>query len=114
MQDIRIRKYINSFSPEIQERLNSVYLIIKEVMPEATEDFSYQVPTFKINNKNAVHFGGAKNHISIYPTPQVIDFFENKLTNYKVSKGTIQFSNKEGLPLPLIREIVSYRKSLMS
>lgn len=78
-------------------------------MPNATETMAYGIPTYKIKNKNLVHFGGAKNHIGFYPGPSPIVFFKDELVSYKCTKGTIQFSLDRKLPLDLIKKIVEFR-----
>lgn len=104
-----ISEYINSAPDDIKIKLNKLYKLVKETVPEADETISYGMPTFKLNGKNLVHFAFFKNHIGFYPTPSPIEKFKNKLKNYKYSKGAIQFPLSEDLPLNLIKEIVVER-----
>ena len=78
-------------------------------MPNATETMAYGIPTYKINNKNFVHFGGAKNHIGFYPSPSPIIFFKDDLSSYKCTKGTIQLPLDKELPFDLIKKIIEFR-----
>ncbi|MFV0465530.1 MAG: iron chaperone [Lachnospiraceae bacterium] len=104
-----IDEYIAGFPPEIQLLLVQMRETIKEVLPDAVEKISYQMPTF-YQKKNIVHFAAFKNHIGFYPTPSGITHFEEELSKYKSSKGTAQFPISEPLPLNLVREITLFRK----
>lgn len=103
-----IDEYLSSLPNNQKEKLTELRNIIKSLVPEATEKISYGLPTFFLY-KNLVHFGTGKNHIGFYPAPSAIEKFKDKLTNYKTSKGAIQFKYNEALPYDLIKEIVLFR-----
>jgi uncharacterized protein YdhG (YjbR/CyaY superfamily) len=103
-----IDEYILQFPPEVQEILNKLREVVKEAAPEAEEKISYQMPTFYLHG-NLVHFAAYKNHIGFYPTPNGIDAFKSKLSEYKVAKGSVQFPLEKPIPYELISEIVKFR-----
>lgn len=103
-----IDEYILQFSPEIQEKLQILRKIISEAAPEAEEKMSWQMPTFYLYG-NLVHFAAHKNHIGFYPGPSGIVQFKAELSEYKSSKGAVQFPNDKPLPIELIAEIVKFR-----
>lgn len=103
-----IDEYIIKFPPEIQEILTKLRQVIKECAPDATEKISYQMPTFELHG-NLVHFAAFKHHIGFYPTPSAIVAFKAELSEYKGSKGAIQFPLEKPLPYQLIRQIVQFR-----
>ena len=82
--------------------------VIKEAAPDANEKISYQMPTFALHG-NLVHFAALKNHIGFYPTPSGINAFKDELSDYKGSKGSIQFPMGKPLPYQLISKIVQFR-----
>lgn len=88
--------------------LQTLRRIIKEEAPEAKETIKYRMPTFTLNG-NLMHFAAFKNHIGFYPTPTPIAVFSKELSEYKKSKGVIQFPINQPLPLPLIRKIAAFR-----
>ena len=100
--------YISQFTKEVQKILEQLRKIIKNTALESKETINYGIPTYKLNG-NLVHFAGFKNHIGFYPTPSGIDKFKDKLSNYKLSKGTIRFLIDEPLPVDLIKKIVIFR-----
>ena len=81
---------------------------IKQVAPQAEEAISYNMPAFKLDGM-LVWYAGYKEHIGLYPKPRVIEVFKKELTDYKLSKGAIQFPLDQPLPLNLITRIVKYR-----
>jgi len=103
-----IDNYILTFPEDVQELLQTLRTVIKEVAPDATEKISYQMPTFDLYG-NLVHFAAFKNHIGFYPTPSGIEKFKNELMMYKNAKGSVQFPINEPLPYELIRKIVKFR-----
>ena len=104
-----IDEYIHSFPEEVRDILQTLRRAIKEEAPEIVEAMSYQMPTFKLNGKNLVHFAAFKNHIGFYPTPSGMEAFRHELSAYKTAKGSVQFPINQPLPLPLIRKIVAFR-----
>lgn len=103
-----IDEYILKFSPEVQEKLRTLRKVIKEAAPEAEEKISYQMPAFALHG-NLVYFAVCKNHIGFYPTPSGIETFKDELSEYKSSKGAVQFPMEKPLPYELISKIVKFR-----
>ncbi len=103
-----IESYIQAQSQEAQDRLRSIDALVREIAPEAKGVISYGMPTYKLNGP-LIHFAAFKAHIGLYPTPSGVEFFEQKSTGYKTSKGGIQLPMDKPLPLDLIREIIEYR-----
>ncbi len=103
-----IDEYIAGFSPEIQEKLETIRATIRKAAPKAEEAISYMMPTFKLHG-NLVHFAAFKNHIGFYPGASGIAAFEEELAGYETSKGTVQFPLDKRVPLTLITKIVKFR-----
>jgi len=104
-----IEEYILTFPPETQKLLEDIRAAIRKAAPDATETISYQMPTFKLNGKNLVHFAGYKKHIGFYPVPSGMVAFRKELSPYKQGKGSVQFPVDKPLPLDLVSEIVKFR-----
>jgi uncharacterized protein YdhG (YjbR/CyaY superfamily) len=104
-----IDEYIAEFPPETQKVLEELRALIKATAPDATETISYAIPTFDLNGKHLVHFGGYKKHIGFYPTSAGTEAFQEELQPYKRSKGTVQFPLDQPMPTDLIRRIVEFR-----
>jgi uncharacterized protein YdhG (YjbR/CyaY superfamily) len=103
-----IDAYIASFPDEIQVRLNTMRETIEAVAKDATPCISYAMPAYKLNGV-LVYFAGYKNHIGFYPTGRGVEAFKDELSDFKFSKGSIQFPHNKKLPLALIKRIVKFR-----
>ncbi|MDB6352851.1 DUF1801 domain-containing protein [Trichococcus sp. K1Tr] len=103
-----IDAYISRYDEDVQAILQEFRRVIKEEAPDAIEKISYQMPTFYLNG-NLVHFAVQKNHIGFYPAPSGVAAFKEELTEYKTSKGAIQFPLTKPIPYELVRRIVRFR-----
>lgn len=104
-----IEEYIQTFPENIQKILQKVRRTIYKAAPGAVETINYQMPTFKLNGKNLVHFAAWKSHIGFYATPSGNTAFKKELSNYKGAKGSVQFPIEEPIPYDLIEKIVVFR-----
>jgi len=100
--------YISTFPPATKKALKDIRSTIKKSAPGAEESISYNIPAFRLDGM-LVWYAGYKEHIGLYPRPNAIQVFKKELTNYKLSKGTIQFPLDQPLPVRLITRIVKYR-----
>jgi len=104
-----IDEYIQLFPAQVQLILQELRQVIHSAAPQAQEAIAYGIPTFKLNG-NLVHFGAFKDHISFFPGGgEAIEAFKDKLTTYKLAKGTIQMPLDKPLPVQLIQDMVAYR-----
>ena len=105
-----IETYIASQNEDIQPILRQVRSIIQANLPDAEERFSYQMPTYW-KKTNLIHFAAMKNHLGIYPGPEVIAHFAPifKERQLRFSKGALQLPYDK-VPFHLIEQIVVYIK----
>lgn len=104
-----IDSYIKEYPKDVQLKLRQIRATIKKVAPNTEEAIRYGIPTFRFNQKNLVHFGGFKDHVSFFPGATGVAAFKKELAPYKTSKGTVQFSLEEKIPFMLIAKIVKFR-----
>ncbi len=104
-----IDEYIQTFPVNIQNILEKIRQTIRRAAPDAVETISYQMPTFKLNGKNLVHFAAWQNHIGFYPTPSGTEAFQKELSPYKRAKGSVQFPLDKPIPFDLVERIVTFR-----
>ncbi|MEP6684393.1 MAG: DUF1801 domain-containing protein [Parafilimonas sp.] len=103
-----VDEYFDSLAAFQRERLEELRTIIKSVIPKAEEVISYNMPAFK-QNAVLVFYAAYSNHIGFYPTSSPINIFEKELSDYKVSKGAIQFPIDKKIPKALVKKIVKFR-----
>ena len=106
-----IDEYHQAFNGEALERMQTIRKIIHEVVPDADESISYQIPCFKYNGY-LIYYCAFPNHISLSnPFSEAFcEHFKADLEGYKTSKAVIQFPTNKSLPEELIKKIVAFRK----
>ncbi len=102
-----IDAYIAQYEPEAQARMQAIRQTVHEIAPEAQERMSWQMPTFWLQG-NLIHFAMNKAHIGLYPGSEAVARFQDKLGDYRTTKGGIQLPMNRPLPLDLIREITLF------
>ena len=102
-----IDEYIAGFPDDVQAPMEKIRVTIRKAAPRAEEAIKYQIPTFVLNG-NLIHFAGYKNHIGLYPGSRAIEEFEDELSGYKLSKGTVQFPLDKPMPVGLISKITKF------
>lgn len=103
-----VDEYIARAPQELQERLQILRKVIKEVAPEAEEKLSYGIPYYGYKGRLA-YFAYAKKHIGLYIPPPIIKIYADDLKEYVTSVSTIQFPLDQDLPTSLIKKLVRAR-----
>jgi uncharacterized protein YdhG (YjbR/CyaY superfamily) len=109
IESANIDEYISQFPSDTQKLLLQVRTTIKKAAPGTVEAIKYGIPTFMLNGKNLVHFGGFDHHIGFYPAPTGLVAFKAALAKFKQGKGSVQFPLDKPMPHALITRIVKYR-----
>ena len=103
--------YINQFDDPVRERLVYLRMLVRTQVPDAKESISYGLVGYKLNNKPLVYFGGFKNHVGFYATPNGHEAFAEEFAKYKQGKGSVQFPLDRPLPVDLIKRVIAYHKT---
>lgn len=106
--DKTISEYIDKQKSPQREILVKVRELIRKLVPEAEEKMSYGVPAFKLDGKSIL-YAAFKEHVGLYPEPEVISVFKEELKGYQTSKGTIKFAINEPIPYDLISRIITFK-----
>lgn len=100
-----VDEYIASFPPETGAILSRVRATIHDVVPDAGEKISYQMPAITVDGRPLVHFAGWKRHLSLYPVPDD-PALAQRLAPYRAEKSTLRFPFAEPVPYDLIADVV--------
>ena len=103
-----VEEYFAAVPESTKNILEAVRKAIKTAAPQASEVISYNMPAIKMQGV-LVYYAAYKEHIGFYPTASPIQIFKDDLSQYKWSKGAIQFPIGEPMPLDLISKIVKFR-----
>ncbi len=99
-----IEDYIQRQEEQVRPYLQQIREAIKTAIPDAMEKISWSMPTYW-KKRNLIQFAAFRHHIGLYPGPEAVEAFAEKLQEYKTSKGAIQLPYDKPLPLSLIGEI---------
>lgn len=101
-----VDEYIASFPSEVRPVLGQLRAAILRVAPATVESISYGVPTYKLDGKYLVYFGGWKQHVGIYPVIDIGPDLEAEVAPYRAAKGTLRFPLKQPVPIELVERVV--------
>ena len=105
-----IDQYLADLEEPKRSTLQRLRLTILEVIPEAEEGISYQVPAFRVDGKVIAGFAAFKNHLSYLPhSGSVFPLLRDEVASYKTSKGALQFPVDSPLPKPLVERLIKVR-----
>ncbi|MBK7171668.1 MAG: DUF1801 domain-containing protein [Bacteroidales bacterium] len=103
-----VGNYILQFPENVQEILNKLRKLIKEIAPEAVESMAYGMPAYKLNKKPLVYYAAYPKHLGFYATPTGHAKFMVELSKFKQGKGSVQPLDQP-VPFDLIERIVKFR-----
>ena len=99
-------RYLKALNSEQRAELERVRQIVKSAAPDADEVMAYGMPGFNYKGKYLISYASFKNHMSIFPGSEATETLKPKLGDYKLSKGTIQFTLGKPLPEQIIRDVI--------
>lgn len=105
-----IMDYINQFEGIKQEKLIELYEFIQSQFPNLSSKIAWQMPSF-YDQKIIISFSAIKNHLGLYPGPEVILFFQEELKKYTTTKGSIHIPYDQPLDYHLLINIIQYNLS---
>jgi len=104
-----VDSYLADIPVEARVTLEKLRNVIREIIPEAEEVISYQIPAYKYHGM-LVGFAAFKNHCGFYlMSPALLKTFSDQLKGYDTSTGTIRFPVNKPLPTALVKKLVRAR-----
>ena len=105
-----VEDYILSKPPKARQRLTELRRLLRQAAPDAIEALKWGKPAF-ISDGILFQYAALKNHISLHPTPSVIDALRDQLQSYEISQNTIRFSQAHPIPEGLVLQVAFLRLS---
>lgn len=103
-------EYLASVSDDKRAALQVLRETIRDIVPDAEECITYQMPAFKQNGKAFAGYAAFKNHCSYFPmNGGTTETLKEELAAYKTSKGAVQFDPARPLPRELVRKLIETR-----
>jgi len=102
-----VEDYLASMTPERRAWIDDLRSTIQAVLPEATEEISYQIVAFKVNGKAIIWYAAFKGHYSLYPvTDEMRRALGDEIKPYLAGKGTVRLRADKPVPKTLVKKIV--------
>ena len=101
-----VEKYLKNCTPAQQTEYKRLQKIVSAQVPDVEEVMSYGIPTFKYRGKFVLYFGAFKDHMSVFGA---IDAIRDEAKDFKLSKGTLQYTENKLVPEELISKMVASR-----
>lgn len=105
-----VDKYLDGVDKDQKIELERIRKVVLKTSPDVDEVISYGMPVYKYNKKYLIGFAAFKNHMSVFPGSEAVERLASKLSKYKISKGTIQFTIKNPLSDSILKEMIDIRK----
>jgi uncharacterized protein YdhG (YjbR/CyaY superfamily) len=108
--ELAIEEYIANAPGPARKLLEEIRAIVRATAPvETTEVFSYGIPGFKYKG-TLLSYGAFKQHCGFFPgSPPMLKSLAPELTQYKTTRGGVQFPLGKPLPAALVKKIVKLR-----
>ena len=94
-----------------RDTLSALRATLRDLLPDAVESISYNMPCFKVDGVAVAGYDGFKEHCSYFPhSGNVVEQVSGVPAWCTVaSKGTLQFPVDRPLPKTLVRKLVNTR-----
>jgi uncharacterized protein YdhG (YjbR/CyaY superfamily) len=100
--------YVAAAPAPSRVRLAELVELIRAELGDAEECLRYAMPTWR-TTENLVQLAGYAGHVGLYPGPEAIQAFTERLAGFETSKGAIRLPLDRPLPVELVRDIVRQR-----
>jgi uncharacterized protein YdhG (YjbR/CyaY superfamily) len=104
-----VDEYLAALDEPKRSTLAALRRTILELLPDAEECISYQLPAYRVGGKVVAGFGAFKNHLTYVPhSGSVLDKIPEAQA-YGGTKSALHFSIDEPLPPELVRQLLDVR-----
>ena len=105
-----VNAYLEALPEPKRSTLEELRRTILEIVPDAEQVISYQVPAFRLDGKTVAGFAAFKNHLSYLPfSGSVLPRLADELAGYSGTKGALHFPVDEPLPKALVEKLIAAR-----
>jgi len=107
---VTVDEYLDGAPEPHQGTLRRLRATLREMLPDAEETMSYNMPAFKLGGKAIAGYAFFKHHCSYFPhSGSVLPVMGDELAGYDWNTGTLRFPVDRSLPTALVRRLVEVR-----
>lgn len=102
--------YIASKPEPVQERLEELRQIIRDSLPNTTEELKWGSPAI-IHESGMILaiYAAYKQHCNVVVTPSAMDSMREKFVDFETGKGSLKIPHDREVPKELLEELVTTR-----
>jgi uncharacterized protein YdhG (YjbR/CyaY superfamily) len=106
-----VDEYLRGVEEPKRSTLQTLRATILEIVPEAEQVISYNVPAFRVDDKIVAGFAAFKDHLSYLPfSGSVFAQLGDELEGYGATKSALHFPVDQPLPRPLVERLIEVRR----
>ncbi|MBK0381054.1 iron chaperone [Mucilaginibacter segetis] len=107
-----VDEYLSALPEDIKRILMHLRGIVKEIVPDAEELISYQIPSYK-HNGMLVGYAAFKKHCSFYLMHgSLLKQFIQELNGFNTTQSAIHFTPEHPIPDELIKRMIRAKLEL--
>ena len=108
------KQEIDGYLAKVEEPSRSTLQKLREtilnIVPEAEQGISYQVPAFRLHGQVVAGFAAFKNHLSYLPfSGSVFPELKDELAGYVTTSGALHFPIDKPLSKRLVKKLIEVR-----
>ena len=105
-----VDEYLRGVDEPKRSTLQALRRTILEIVPDAEQVISYQVPAFRVSGKTVAGFAAFKDHLSYLPfSGSVLGQLADELEGYTMTKSSLHFPVDRPLPKSVVRNLIAVR-----
>jgi uncharacterized protein YdhG (YjbR/CyaY superfamily) len=105
-----VDEYLRRVEEPKRSTLEALRRTILEIVPDAEQVISYQVPAFRVGGETVAGFAAFRNHLSYLPfSGSVLSQLADELEGYTMTKSALHFPVDRPLPESLVRKLIAVR-----
>lgn len=109
-----VDRYLSQFSGPGLLTAKALRKTLLQLLPEAEEGISYQMPVLKISGKAIAGYAIHRNHVGYYPhSSLVLEQIPELVGEFKMTKGSLHIPNGSFLDRELVEKLVLTRMQFL-
>jgi uncharacterized protein YdhG (YjbR/CyaY superfamily) len=107
-----VDEYLRGVEEPKRGTLEALRRTILEIVPDAEQVISYNVPAFRVDGRIVAGFAAFRGHLSYLPfSGSVLPALAGELEGYSMTKSALHFPVDRALPKALVRKLIAARRS---
>lgn len=102
-----VGEYLDGLADDARPIVQAVLDAVREGLPGAEERVRYGMPAVMFDGRYALHVGGWKKHVGLYPVGPLPEALEREVAPYRAAKDTVKFVYAEPVPYELITRVAA-------